>query len=1660
MAAPKSAFWRQVSTLTTKNLTILYARHPASTIYTALLLPIILTVYLGIGRNLNSPQNDYGIAEPRPVRSLRDGLAAADGSARDTVVFVNNGLAGGEIDRVIGSLSQEVTDAGKIATTIEDPTELGRICRSSFRATTSCYGAVVFHSSPSEGSAGGVDGDSGGIWNYTLRGDGALGSRFRVDDDDNDAQVYTLPLQRAVDSAIAVVTTTTTNNNDDDNNSQSSTPLAGTREWGFTDETEDERQASARRRYQQTIIDYLGVSFVLALIGMSYHLPGHIATERERGLSQLIDSMMSTRHEWEAQAVRMVANLYSFFAVYVPGWIAASVIARSMIWRETNIGVVIVFFVLGGLALTSQAVLGASFFKKAQLSGVVNSLVYVLLGVLAQALPDPGTGAVTALSLLFMPCSFVFFIKSMARFEAEGQPMDLLRAPPNSASALPGIAIWVFLIVQFLVYPLLAALVERRIHGIGSESRRVYKGDGARPEDAVIIHGLTKVYSPGLFRRAFSFVSKPRPSTVAVNNLDLTAKRGEILALLGANGSGKSTTLDAIAGISRFNQGSISIDASGGIGIAPQKNVLWDELTVAEHIAIFNQLKSPAAGTGGHEDQDQLIHSIGLSTKRKAQSKTLSGGQKRKLQLGMMLTGGSAVCCVDEVSSGIDALSRRKIWDILLSERGRRTIILTTHFLDEADLLADNIAILSRGSLRAEGSSVALKNALGDGYRVHVLDAKDVREPPEVGGVAMAVSSNTITYTAPSSKLAAEVIRALEGRRIPYRISSPNIEDVFLNVAEEVRGEDLKSIRDGPTVGSSPTSSQEPTEEKDKDVMVARGGGRDTLGLQSGRQAGFLEQTPVLVQKRFTLFKTNWIPYAIVFVVPIVAAAVMQLLVADEGPTSCDPADLTSGSGNLDNYREALEGASIAAGPSSAFSSSAMGDLLGFLAPPGSNGSNDTTGNNISLSDSYQDLSRFIEDNRRSITPGGLWAGSGTDAPPTIAYRTDANAVFAAVILQNLLSITATNISIAAAYAPFDSVIPSSTLTTAQLAIYFSIALSIVPAFFGLYPNVERRSQVRGLQYSSGVRSLPLWASHLLFDFGVFLAPLLLAAVIFATSSDIWFAPGYLFPVFLLYGVTSILLSYVLSLLTSSQVATFAAIMAYNGVGFAVYLIAFLYIITFSPATVSDRNILIGHYTISAVFPVASVCRALLVGLNTFSLACSGTGFGDPGALNAYGGPILYLAVQAILLFSILLYNDSGNKLPAFLTRKSSPSAASSVAQANEDPEVASERVHVDSISDDDGLQVRHVTKKFGSFTAVDDVSFGVRHGEVFALLGPNGAGKSTTISLIRGDIQPSRSSSGGGGDVLVEKVSVTAQRALARSNLGVCPQFDAVDAMTVAEHLRHYARLRGVPDAEDQVRAVIRAVGLDAHVDVPAQHLSGGNRRKLSLGIALTGNPSVMLLDEPSSGLDAAAKRVMWRTLAGIVPGRSILLTTHSMEEADALAGRAGIVAQRMLAVGEVGELRSRFGDSLYVHLVSRTAPHSTEAEMERMRRWVVGAFPSARVEAETYHGQMRFSVSASDVLQRNGGGGGGQEDLGRDRGDGDSRAEGSSRELSAIGRLIVMLEENRDVLGIEHHSVSPTTLSDVFLAIVGQHNVQEEGYAARPGEKKINWRKILLGF
>lgn len=274
------------------------------------------------------------------------------------------------------------------------------------------------------------------------------------------------------------------------------------------------------------------------------------------------------------------------------------------------------------------------------------------------------------------------------------------------------------------------------------------------------------------------------------------------------------------------------------------------------------------------------------------------------------------------------------------------------------------------------------------------------------------------------------------------------------------------------------------------------------------------------------------------------------------------------------------------------------------------------------------------------------------------------------------------------------------------------------------------------------------------------------------------------------------------------------------------------------------------------------------------------------------------------------------------------------------------------------------------------------------------------------------------------------ANRTAARRHLGVCPQFDAMDSMTVEEHLRFYARARGVANVQRNVDTIITAVGLTPYRERMAQKLSGGSKRKLSLGIALMGNPAVLLLDEPSSGMDAASKRVMWRTLGAVTRGRGMLITTHSMEEADRLAHRAGIMATRMLALDTVGGLRKRFGDVWHVHIVLKGAPHVDDVEGIKVKEWIEENVKGAVFEdARMWYGQLRFKVV-------------------------------NEEKKSSVAGLFRQLEENKEDLGLQYYSVSQTTLDQVFLTIVGRHDVEEE----MPGPAKTKrsvwrWVKVVLG-
>lgn len=309
------------------------------------------------------------------------------------------------------------------------------------------------------------------------------------------------------------------------------------------------------------------------------------------------------------------------------------------------------------------------------------------------------------------------------------------------------------------------------------------------------------------------------------------------------------------------------------------------ELTVREHVKIFSDLKCLAAVND--EVVSSLVRGVDLLGKLPAKAKTLSGGQKRKLQLAMMFTGGSTVCCVDEVSTGLDPISRRRIWEILLAERSRRTIIMTTHFLDEADYLADDIAIMYKGALRASGTSASLKQAHGNGYTVKLPYQTDF-EVEISAPVEKEQSRLQTVYRVSTGVAAADLVDQLERNGLrDYQLSGPTMEELFMKITGD-------SIL--PTENKSEDKSDETSTTELKAHHVAVTASDIDYELSEGRPISAFQQWWFLFGKRLYISKRRWVPYFVAIAFALVGAGVAPLLIKNYNkPIVCPtPADLVS----------------------------------------------------------------------------------------------------------------------------------------------------------------------------------------------------------------------------------------------------------------------------------------------------------------------------------------------------------------------------------------------------------------------------------------------------------------------------------------------------------------------------------------------------------------------------------------------------------------------------------------------------------------------------------------------------------------------------------------------------------------------------------------------
>jgi ABC-type multidrug transport system ATPase subunit len=277
---------------------------------------------------------------------------------------------------------------------------------------------------------------------------------------------------------------------------------------------------------------------------------------------------------------------------------------------------------------------------------------------------------------------------------------------------------------------------------------------------------------------------------IAVDGVSLTIAEGEVFALLGPNGAGKTSLVEILEGHRGRDSGTVSVlgfdPASGGramrerLGIVLQESGLEGELTVVETVRYHASLFPRPKGV------DEVIRLVGLEEKRRSQVRMLSGGQKRRLELALGLVGDPDLIFLDEPTTGFDPSARRQAWELVRALRGfGKTIVLTTHYMDEAQALADRIAVIARGRIVAEGTPATLgdRHRRGARVRFRVPDGTS-REGLPVGFVMAsggAIEGETTTSTATLHALTAwAMARGIELDGLS--VMQPSLEDVYLDL--------------------------------------------------------------------------------------------------------------------------------------------------------------------------------------------------------------------------------------------------------------------------------------------------------------------------------------------------------------------------------------------------------------------------------------------------------------------------------------------------------------------------------------------------------------------------------------------------------------------------------------------------------------------------------------------------------------------------------------------------------------------------------------------------------------------------------------------------------------------------------------------------------------
>uniref|UniRef100_A0A8C1PDG5 Cholesterol transporter ABCA5 n=1 Tax=Cyprinus carpio TaxID=7962 RepID=A0A8C1PDG5_CYPCA len=1247
----------------------------------------------------------------------------------------------------------------------------------------------------------------------------------------------------------------------------------------------------------------ISIYLVLAFTPFVSFLIVNVAAEKEQrlkdtmGMMGLYDSAFWL--SWGLLYAALVTTMSILMAV---------IATCTPLFSNSNFFVIFLLIFLYGISSIFFSFMLTPLFKKPKFASTVGSMLTVVFGCLSLftvLMRDFPQSAVWLLCLL-SPSAFSIGIAQVVYLEAQGDGA-VFSSLGNGPHALYVPMVMLFL--DCILYLLLAIYLDQVLPGeFGTRrsvlyflqpsywSRRrkryvevssVYEGEvNGTPVNDESVEAVSPEFRGKEVIRICNIhkIYREKDTKVeALRGLTFDIYEGQITALLGHSGAGKSTLMNILCGICPPTEGTATIYGSpvaeiaeGAemkqlVGICPQFNIIFDVLTVEEHLRIFAAIKGILPSDIDSEVR-KVLRDLDLEKIMDAQAKNLSGGQKRKLSVGIAILGDPKILLLDEPTAGMDPVSRHQVWSLLKSRRAGRVTVLSTHYMDEADILADRKAVISQGQLKCVGSSLYLKTKCGVGYHLRM----SVTEGCEVENITSLVKQHVpkaqlsrkqeaeLTFTLPFESmdtfpgLFAELDCRPDLGIINYGVSMTTLEDVFLRLEAEAEVDqaDYSVFNQEKLEDEGDVSS---IDETDQRLLTFSDNRQDAV------TGGALWRQQFTNVWNLTLF--------LVFLSAMLILSVATGNIQIHSPERLfSPIYLLHRNEAPRKYTTSL-----------LVQNSTDSDLSGFI-------------HNLASQDIKVEMMKKPDYMSAAPVSAAInVTGSSKDFSYILAFNS--TTVHSLPMVVNVLSnallrgFNGTE-HIKTWTKPFDyvSVVVFTLNATSLSSLFF---------FFFFFYQLTCRSTMR----ISGLVPSAYWCGQAAIDVPFFYLILIcMTSTLFAFHST--------------------------NLLTSYNIMSALCL-----IGFAPAMVLFTYCVSFMFVKVqSNRDF----------FSVVSMMVSLQ---ETF-----------PQPSN----------------------NLNNNNKTGFLIS----SQAKSKAQRNpeesmsEDEDVQMERAQVKEaltcqcceekpVVVVSNLRKQYKGKREGfSFSkkrkvATKNISFCVRKGEVLGLLGPNGAGKSTIMHMLSGETEPTA------GEILMGDYGTDFQPVEnPLEHVGYCPQLNPLwPRITLQEHLEIYAAIKGLHQ-RDIPNIIKRALELKDHLYKQAKNLSAGLKRKLCFALSMLGNPQIVLLDEPSTGMDPKSKQRMWRAIRAAFKNkqRGALLTTHYMEEAEAVCDRVAImVSGQLRCIGSIQHLKGKFGRGYSLEINLKEELTGLQ-QVALLHKEILKIFPHA-ARQDSFATLMVYKIPMEDV-------------------------------------------------------------------------------------------------